>query len=248
MTSKYLRNHNFRAPRTVLPDDDVAKFTQSTNYPIIVKPRRGSGSRGIKVVFNEIELNNSITPNCIIQEYVIPIEWNLDSLKKEDIYKKGLVRQSDEYSTEVIVSKEGKILGSITNWRTMKKGYPSRAIIDDYNEINEEAEKIVSQMAKEGLVGPCNLQSRMTKDGPVFFEINPRFSGSTAIRCASGFNGPEIMYKNFVKGEKRLKDLLKYRKLVEIRYWNELYLTEEEFNNLKKMRVTIKAGTIHDYM
>lgn len=44
-------------------------------------------------------------------------------------------------------------------------------------------------LVNRGLIGPCNFQCKLTARGPVFFEINPRFTGITAARAAMGFNG-----------------------------------------------------------
>lgn len=38
-----------------------------------------------------------------------------------------------------------------------------------------------------GLSGPCNFQGIVTDEGPVFFEVNPRFGGATGLRTALGF-------------------------------------------------------------
>ena len=209
LTYKFLKEHGFACPKTVLPQDEetLKEFIREVGFPVLIKPRGGSGTRGVKVAFNWKELKEALKPGSIIQDYLVPDEWgkSKETLTKRDVLEGDLLRQTDEYSTEVLVSKEGTIIGSITNWRTMKKGYPIRAIIDDFAEVRKEAENVVRKLTEIGHIGPCNLQARIVNGKPTFFEINPRFSGSTAIRCVAGFNGPDIIVRNFILNESPLK-------------------------------------------
>lgn len=250
LTSIFLEKHGFPCPRSALPNN-VDSLIDDVGFPLVIKPRKKSGTTGVHVVFNRKELEYYITPDCIIQEYIPAANWKKkkSELTKKDVYMNGLLNQTDEYSVEVLVSKDGEIIGSIANWRTMKKGYPIRAIINKYDNITKIAEEISLELSRVGLRGPCNLQCRVGKEGPVFFEINPRFSGSTAIRCAAGFNGPDVIIKNFLFDEpvEKLKKQLKYRNLIEIRWWNELYLDPLTFNKLKKGGFIKFSGNIYNY-
>ena len=44
--------------------------------------------------------------------------------------------------------------------------------------------------------GPTNFQLKLTKKGPVIFEINPRFSGTTHMRSLFGLNEIDIIIKH----------------------------------------------------
>ena len=43
------------------------------------------------------------------------------------------------------------------------------------------------------VLGATNFQLKLTKKGPVIFEINPRFSGTTHIRSLFGLNEIDII-------------------------------------------------------
>jgi len=247
-TARFLEVKGLPHPRTALPED-AKRLIDKAGFPILVKPRGGSGSSGVSVVFTEEELWRAIKPDVVLQEYLIPTEWDLKEVSRSDIYISGLLRQVDEYSTEVIISKKGNLLGSVTNWRTMKKGVPSRAIVKDYPDVREAAEAVADILAEKGLVGPVNLQCRRTVEGPKFFEINPRFSGSTAVRCVAGFNGPDTVVKDFIMGydESDLIEGLGYSELVEMRYHNEMYITPDEFEILRHEKETKMKGLIYRY-
>jgi len=60
---------------------------------------------------------------------------------------------------------------------------------------------MVAALAEEGLIGPCNLQYKETREGAIFYEINPRFSGLTALRAALGWNGPDAIIRHFILDE-----------------------------------------------
>lgn len=244
LTYKFLKKQKFPFVETYLLEK-VKENPDIVNYPCIIKPRYGSGSQGIKVIFNKKELYNNLDPFLIVQNYIIPLEWKNQNITKNLIYKNGLLNQQHEYSTELIVSKNKYIMGVITNWRTMKKGYPIRAIIDNYDEINLIMKKIAPYLLENGLLGPCNFQCRISVNGPIFFEINPRFSGSTAVRSAAGFNGPDAIIRDVILNEKDI--IMNYKKLVEIRFWNELYLDFDKFSRINNDNPIKLKGDIKNY-
>ena len=55
--------------------------------------------------------------------------------------------------------------------------------------------KLIS--SKLNNVGSFNIQLINTKKGPIPFEFNSRFSGTTSIRSSFGFNEPDFFIKNY---------------------------------------------------
>ena len=49
----------------------------------------------------------------------------------------------------------------------------------------------------------------MGPKGPIPFEINARFSGTTAIRAHFGFNEPELAIQSYQRGDPYLLDSLR---------------------------------------
>ena len=72
--------------------------------------------------------------------------------------------------------------------------------------------------------GTLNVQLIMTEDGPVPFEFNCRFSGTTAIRAYYGFNEPVMYLKHYCLGEKL--PAADIRKGVAFRYAEEVFLDD----------------------
>jgi carbamoylphosphate synthase large subunit len=60
---------------------------------------------------------------------------------------------------------------------------------------------MASFLAAMGMRGPCNFQCKLTENGPFFYEINPRFTGITAVRNSMDFCEVEACIRNFVLGE-----------------------------------------------
>jgi len=237
-TFQYLDKNGFETPYTVLPEN-ADRLVDRQGFPVVVKPRTGSASRDLFIATDKDELDYALShsDDAIVQEYLIPKDWSAD-LDKDD-----LRRQIDEYSTEVIVSKEGDVVNSLSNWRKMDKGVPSVAKIRPYDEVREACEEIVRSL---DVVGPVNLQARVTEEGPTFFEMNTRFSGSTAVRCVAGFNGPDTMVRNLVLDETVERSDLKFENLMEIRYKDEIYVSEQDVESALQGK-TESTGKKHDY-
>lgn len=240
-THEFLTNQGFETPATVLARD-ANTLIEKNGFPLVVKPRYGSASRGLFVVTDSDELEFALeygSPESIVQEYLIPTAWDNQDLSASD-----LERQIDEFSTEVIVDSSGDIVHSLSNWRKMEDGVPSVAKIKPYNEVREACEAVVEKL---DALGPVNLQARVTDTGVNFFELNPRFTGSTAVRCTAGFNGPDAMVRHLVRGDTLDSADLAFKNLVEIRYKDEIYLSEEQFDQAVEMGHVKGGGEKQDY-
>ena len=86
----------------------------------------------------------------------------------------------------------------------------------------------------------------MIKGKPKIFEINARFSATTPLRAVAGINEPDIVFRNMVLGEKiRMKE---YKKLVCMRYWNEVYIPYSIYKKTEHDKKTERANSfIPDY-
>ncbi|RKJ43710.1 ATP-grasp domain-containing protein [bacterium 1XD8-76] len=175
-TYLFLMENALNAPKTMLLDEAQA---DRWNFPVVVKPRVGARSRGVKLIKSYGEYS----------QYA------------EELYGKGYILQEvignmeTEYTCGVLYW-DGKFQNSIVLRRYLKEGNTS---IAEYNDNKEN--KIVDYIRKIGdalkPTGSCNLQLRTDESGdPYLFEINPRFSGTTYMRTLFGYNEVEyIIYK-----------------------------------------------------
>jgi carbamoyl-phosphate synthase large subunit len=208
-TVQFLKKNNFPYPKSCLPKD-VEIFLKSARFPLVVKPRIGARSIGLSIVKNRQELKNAIehTPDVIIQEH--------------------LSTDNDEFTCSAFVWR-GRAYGVACGKRWLRNGDTYKAHFYQ----NPKLESFIAKVAtKLGVEGPCNFQLRMTNRGPVIFEINARFSGTTGSVAHLGFNVPSAIAH--IVGANRSPWKLSFKDSYVLRYWNEIFADEEGVHRLKK--------------
>lgn len=201
-TYEFLKNSGFPYPRSALPEN-ASNFVDEVGFPVIIKPRTGFASRDVYMANNPEELWVFLkrVDNPIIQEY--------------------LGSETEEYTTGIVMFYP-EIQGVIAMRRELRAGSTYRCLVNNYKNVEAAASNIASALRP---FGPCNFQMRVVQGTLVTFEINTRFSGTTAIRAAFGFNEVEAVLKYVLFGQ---QSSLSYRKGIAMRYWNEVYLSLEK--------------------
>jgi carbamoylphosphate synthase large subunit len=178
-----------------------------SGFPLLVKPLSGSASRGVRVVFNQAELNElkSTGVAYVAQHYLLPVQWGKSKhdLGPKDVYSNHSLIQKDECMVQVLSDRDGEPFGVFLSSNRLKDGAVVRMApfeTDDYG-ARAAALKMAKRLTEFGLVGPCNFQGRVTADGPIFYEINPRFSGGSGMRASLGFNEVEACLRRLVLNE-----------------------------------------------
>jgi len=202
-TAQFFETRGLPFARTV-PGDQVGELVKDVGFPVLLKPRDGSASRGVKIAFNWGDLERvEDLADFIAQEYLIPTAWGLrkEQLRPEHVMRGHIFRQEEEISIQVLLDHRGNVLGRFTSKNTLRDGIPMT--IDPWPgaPVEEVAERMVEALVEIGLIGPCNLQCKITERGPVFFEINPRYTGITAVRAAMGFNEVEAVLRRVLFDE-----------------------------------------------
>lgn len=128
----------------------------------IVKPREGRGSRNI---FIDPENPKSFSDSYVVQEYL----------------------EGPEITTSFYIKRDGALHGMITFIRELEQGNTAKAMVS--LQFDEELKLLVRKMLEHfDFKGSCNIQSRITENGIIPFEINCRISGTNSIRSQFGFN------------------------------------------------------------
>jgi carbamoyl-phosphate synthase large subunit len=208
LTFKYLKNNDFLYPKTTLPSE-LKYFLKKNKFPLIVKPRTGSTSKNVFLVKNRIELKNALK-NCknpLIQEY--------------------LYNNNNEYTCGVIFNnKKNSCLSSIVLNRKLKNGNTIIASLTKGKKYNKIDKFITSVARKIKPFGPLNFQLCLTTKGPIIFEINPRFSGTTPLRNLFGVNEIEVLLNSLE--EKEISKLICKPGII-YRYYNDFYIKKKKF-------------------
>jgi carbamoyl-phosphate synthase large subunit len=198
----FLKNIGIRTPRTILLRD----YDGSIGFPLIIKPRRGYGSKRLWKVEDEDDL-----------AYV---------RKKDDgllIVQEYLGRVEEEYTTGVF--SDGRNVSSITFKRRLGfGGLSAEAVYSECPFLEELSKKIASAT---GLRGCINIQSRRIAENLfVPFEINPRLSSTLPFRKHFGFDDA-VWWLNSLFGES-YSYIRKFKAGKVVRFVSDYYFDMEE--------------------
>ena len=181
-TDKYLAHlffveHGIDSPATWLPDE----LPPELEYPVLVKPRRGFGSRDIYRARDRAELDFFLgytpVPSMVQQ-----------------------VCSGEEYSIDVFCDTEARCLNAIPRTMIESKGGESikGRSIKDWTLI--ELGRGVSEAL--GIVGPANVQCFRTLDGRhEITDVNTRFGGAFPLPLAAGGGYPGLA-RALARGER----------------------------------------------
>ncbi len=202
-TVQLLKKNNIITPKTFLPNKKF--FQNKINYPLVVKPRKGSTSKNVFIVKNIKQLKQAIKicKHPIIQEYLYGNEYTCGS-----IFLKN------------------KLISVICLRRYLKDGNTSIAFLDKDFLLNDYISKITETLKP---YGPMNIQLKLTKNGPIIFEINPRFSGTTPIREKFGLNEYTAICKTLFSSQ---KFDYKLKEGVVIKFLDEFFTTKKQFEDI----------------
>jgi carbamoyl-phosphate synthase large subunit len=172
-----LGRHGLPSPPTVLPPDEP------DSYPVMVKPRQGSGARSIHPAADRSEMEFFI-------RYV-----------KEPVMVQKLM-QGPEFSIDLLSDLDGRCLNAIPRTMIESRGGESvkGTVIKD-DELIELGRKVVEAL---GVRGPCTVQAFRDKDiGLGITDVNTRFGGAFPAPMYAALPGrtyPELIVK-MARGE-----------------------------------------------
>lgn len=161
LTSKFLTEIGVNTPLVYEDLDEI----QDSDFPLIVKPRFGSGSKNIFRCDSKRELEGSLlfVPKPIIQGFIG---------ENDQEFTAGIFRSSSGESKVIIFRR--KLVGGATGWAEVYQ--------------NIQMESICRLIASAvNLAGSINVQFRFDQEQPSVFEINGRISSTVYMRHLLGF-------------------------------------------------------------
>lgn len=166
---KLFKDHDIPFCDTYLPSEYQNQFDK-----IIVKPRKGSGSKNIHINPKNIsEFDN----NFIIQNFI----------------------QGLELTIPFYIGSNNELLSFLP---LIKYGFAPNNAYQTCNKYNNEIRQILLRLKSITTIkGPCNLQCIINDNGIYPFEINCRYSGSVDIQDKLGLNILEIGINEFLLGK-----------------------------------------------
>jgi carbamoyl-phosphate synthase large subunit len=159
-TSRFLKDNDLYFPWTEILGD-----TLPNAIPCIVKMRSGQGSKDLLILEDSelVTYYQKKRPKDIWQELLLP---------DNEEYTCGLYRSRTKETRAIVIQ------------RKLKGGLTGSGRVVQHSEIEHYLFEIASCL---DLQGSINVQLRLTKRGPVAFEINPRFSSTVVFRHLLGF-------------------------------------------------------------
>lgn len=187
-------------------DTEFEALMSRLGLPFLLKPRCGTGSKGIVMVDSMATfLRHKKDVGCVLMAQ--PIVGN----------------DEEEYTTSAFCGGRSGIYASITLKRKLsKQGFTDKAEVVDTDEFVETILELCNSLHP---VGPTNFQFRKCPDGIKLLEINPRISSSTSIRAAFGYNESAMAVDYFLGHKTPTQPDIRRGKAV--RYTDEVIFYED---------------------
>jgi carbamoyl-phosphate synthase large subunit len=216
LADKYLAHVLFEergipSPPTWLPRDVPA----DAPYPLLVKARRGFGSRHIYRAEDRAQL-----------------DFFLGYTPVESIVQACLA--GEEFSIDVFCDLDGRCLNAIPRTMIESKGGESiKGMTIRDAQLIELARDVAEKLR---LVGPANIQCFREVDGShLLTDINPRFGGGFPLPLAAGGRYPELALA-LARGERPEPQLGDFREgIVMTRFFSDLSLMRNGDGTLKPL-------------
>lgn len=178
----FARKLGVKMPKTWLVEENDFALIPNSLYPLILKPRRGMAAKGIYKLKNKVAL-----------------ECQLKIVEKSGYMIQQFVGSDDEeYTVSVFGFCDGSISLPFMLRRKLKYGSTFEAKTIEDAGLSETVSRLATELK---VVGPTNFQFRKVGKDFLLLEINPRFSSSTSIKSAFGFNEPLMAIKSFILKE-----------------------------------------------
>jgi len=207
----FFEEHGIGTPPTWLPD----ALPEDIRYPVLVKARRGFGSRHIYRADDRREL-----------------DFFLGYTSAESMVQSQCL--GTEFSIDVFCDLDGRCLAAIPRTMIESKGGESIKGMTIADPDLIEHGRTVSEALR--MIGPANVQCFREPDGHLeVTDVNPRFGGGFPLPTAAGSRYPELALAlaNGERPEPRFGDFREG--VVMTRYFSQVIL-EDEGGTLEPVR------------
>lgn len=210
-TYNFFVENDINTPKTYLLNEIKDNLMMNINYPVILKPRCGMGSRGIFYVNDNEELLNYF-------------------LKLKDYIVQEII-EGTEFTVDVLCDLDGQIISIVPRQRLeVRAGEVSKSKSVKDSRLIDAAEDLVKKLnsyQNGKAIGPMNVQCIVSNVGEIkFIEINPRFGGGVPLTFESGVDYGKIL-NDMVTGKKIKPIIGEFEELIMLRFDDAVYLRPE---------------------
>jgi carbamoyl-phosphate synthase large subunit len=212
-TSQFFNRLGLSTPRSWLPGNVTFG---NLEYPVFIKPRRGSAAQYTFKVRNDRELTFFVdyVPDPIIQEFL----------------------SGPEITNDVICGLDGEVLSIISRQRIeVRWGEVAKGVTVYDPAIIEACVKIAKALPA---VGPITVQCMMKEGVPHFTEINARLGGGIPLGIAAGVDSPKYLLAKAAGLSVPIPPLGSYKTGLYItRFDDSLFLNEIEYEKMASRHI-----------
>lgn len=175
-THRRLSNAGHSVPRTWLASE--AGAIPERAYPLIRKPRRGRGSRGIERVETPADLDRALQA----------AERPADEVLLQELV------EGTEFTTSIVSTADDELLSVVPKEAIEKRGSTVKGVTRRQPAVRDACRDIAGTLSP---AGPMNVQQIVADDGtPYTIEINPRFSSTACLTVKAGVNELDILIRD----------------------------------------------------
>lgn len=188
-TAQFLARQNIPGPKTyrTLPDACAALETGALSFPLILKPRWGSASIGVDVVFDngELETGYEMIKTRLKRTILASVSADPESVLIQEHL------EGQEMGMDVLNDFNGNHVATFARAKlAMRSGETDRAITVEEPELNKWGARLGQALAHVGVLD-CDLFKG--PKGCHVLEMNPRFGGGYPFSHAAGANIPAVL-------------------------------------------------------
>ena len=207
LTATFLRENGLPYAEAHLPQDreDAVRCAEKLGFPVVLKTRRGTSSRHVHIV------RDSETLKKLFPGIPAPMLQRVIDIPSSEL--------GSEYTCSVFKTAGGSMIGPFTARRTVRGGTSWHIEVAPFEALYAPLLAIADAL---DFVGSLNVQLMLTEKGAIPFELNSRFSGTTAVRAHFGFNEPEMALLSFFY--KETVPVPRVRAGVAMRYHEEVFV------------------------
>lgn len=197
-----------RTPEAVLATD-VDAF-EDANFPVIVKPRFGRGSRGVERFDSRSALHDHLQAT---------------DRPHDELLVQRLV-EGTEYTTSVVTTRDDRLLSVVPKEAIEKDGCTVRGVTRDAPHVRASCRRVFEALSPHGPMNVQQMESEAT--GEVYtIEVNPRFSSTAPLTVAAGVDELDLLVRDAM-GETVAPPDDYERDLHLMRYRAELFVGERD--------------------
>lgn len=202
-SAQFSFTHGLPFARSAPADDPVAveALLCQVGWPLMVKPRAGFASRGVRILTQRNQLQSVLGDSTLlVQEYLGSHEALACYLDEQAQQGVPLFNSFEEpkYSLQAFIGPAGNVVDHLVTRHAMTQGKSAQVEVWADAQLHALTRHAAGIFSEAGWRGPLNAQCQRCPDGRfVIYEYNGRFTGATSARSLLGYDEVGLALEQF---------------------------------------------------